>query len=175
MRNKNTGFTLIELVTVIVILGTLAATAAPRFIDLTRDARIARLEAMAGAISSAVNLVHAKAIINGEMSTTEDVNIDVGGGIEISSRAGYPSAIIDGFANAVNLGDLVATNGACTGEWCAWGNRTTIPSGDVTVSGDGRIGKLYNEGFRVLDECGVYYVNNSDGSEPIIGLETDDC
>ncbi|MDG2667452.1 prepilin-type N-terminal cleavage/methylation domain-containing protein, partial [Vibrio parahaemolyticus] len=47
---KQTGFTLIELVVVIVILGILAVTAAPRFLNLQNDARKARLEGMKGAI-----------------------------------------------------------------------------------------------------------------------------
>jgi len=55
--NKQLGFTLIELVVVIVILGVLAATAAPKFIDLSSDARIATLESLEGSMRSASNLV----------------------------------------------------------------------------------------------------------------------
>ena len=59
------GFTLIELVVVIVILGILAATAAPKFMDLQRDARISRLEGLKAAIRSAENMTRSKAIIAG--------------------------------------------------------------------------------------------------------------
>lgn len=48
---KQNGFTLIELVVVIVILGILAATALPKFVDLTGDARTASLQGFAGAIN----------------------------------------------------------------------------------------------------------------------------
>lgn len=59
------GFTLIELVVVIVILGILAATAAPKFMDLQRDARISKLNGLKAAIRSAENLTRSKAIIAG--------------------------------------------------------------------------------------------------------------
>lgn len=52
-KNKQSGFTLIELVVVIVILGILAATALPKFIDLKGDAELAAIQGVAGAVSSA--------------------------------------------------------------------------------------------------------------------------
>ena len=50
--NKQSGFTLVELVMVIVILGILAATAIPAFINLQSDARVATVAGVAGGLSS---------------------------------------------------------------------------------------------------------------------------
>lgn len=60
--NKQQGFTLIELVMVIVILGILAAFAVPRFADITTDARRATVESLGGSIRSASALAHATSL-----------------------------------------------------------------------------------------------------------------
>ena len=66
MKNCNTRFfTLIELIVVIVILGILAVSAAPRFINLQSDARAATLKALMGAVKSANSMILGKAVIHG--------------------------------------------------------------------------------------------------------------
>ncbi len=59
------GFTLIELVVVIVILGILAVTAAPRFLNLQGDARVSALQGLKGAMDGAAGIVFGKAAIAG--------------------------------------------------------------------------------------------------------------
>jgi MSHA pilin protein MshA len=64
------GFTLIELVVVITILGILAAFALPRFVNLQNEARIAKLNAIRGAVAAAAGLVHARVLVKSGVADT---------------------------------------------------------------------------------------------------------
>ena len=61
----NRGFSLVELVVVIILLGVLAAVALPRFLDTSTEAKVATLESLAGSIRSTAGLVQAKARLDG--------------------------------------------------------------------------------------------------------------
>jgi MSHA pilin protein MshA len=70
MYKQQSGFTLIELVVVIVILGLLAATALPRFVNITGDARYASVQGIAGGLRSAVALAKAQYLVTGSSAAT---------------------------------------------------------------------------------------------------------
>ncbi len=77
MRNRK-GFTLIELVIVIVILGILAAVAAPKFMNLQREAKVSVIHGLEGAVKTSMQLVRAKWLVldNQSVNTVSADGID---------------------------------------------------------------------------------------------------
>lgn len=90
MSNKSQrGFTLIELVIVIVILGILSAVALPKFVNLGADARVAVMKGVEGSLRAANAMVYAKAATANQMGITGSVTIN---GVAVATRYGYAAA-----------------------------------------------------------------------------------
>ncbi|MFT4812525.1 MAG: MSHA pilin protein MshA [Marinoscillum sp.] len=148
------GFTLIELVMVIVILGVLSAFALPRFADMSTDARVAKLEALEGAMRSAISLVHTKAIIENKTDCSTDPTIEMEGQT-ITLRCGYPCPHPNGIGNAVAADGYTWIGGNCGGVL-------------------GNINVRINDAPDPID-CNIRYGASNGSRPPILTLTNNGC
>ena len=153
---KQRGFTLIELIMVIVILGVLSAFALPRFADFGQDARTASLNALAGALRAAANIAHAQQLADG---ATPGVSV-VLEGATITMVNGYPTANADGITLASQVSE------------------------DYVVSGGGTAGgSTLTYTLTAAAGCTVTYTAATAGTDnvnpitaaPVVAVDPDDC
>ncbi|KFZ31177.1 hypothetical protein IDSA_00105 [Pseudidiomarina salinarum] len=166
------GFTLIELIIVIVVLGILAVTAAPQFVNFSGDARESTLDGLKGAMNGAGTAVYAKASIAGKEDDADD-----GAGtpdyqtVTVDSTAveivyGYPAATVDGIVEVLEI---------TTGDWdIRYENETDVTTpGTVKFSPAGL--NSPNTNFADITDCFVSYAEATATAPPTITVDNTNC
>ncbi|NQZ82685.1 MAG: prepilin-type N-terminal cleavage/methylation domain-containing protein [Colwellia sp.] len=171
---KQQGFTLIELVVVIVILGVLSATALPKFIDLGSDAKIATLNGLAGTLKSAAQMTRAKLLVEGGSLT---------GHATITSQ-GQTYVMIHGYVRGIESNAILLASNVCIsstdcsttpynykimGDWDVWQIGGHVPTG---ATGRGVRIRLPGD---TSESCYVQYEEAISGAPYSVTLETSDC
>jgi prepilin-type N-terminal cleavage/methylation domain-containing protein len=157
------GFTLIELVIVIVLLGILASVALPRFLNIAGDAHNASVSGTAGAIAAAVNISHAKWLASGQPVTTPPLaGIDyLGTG---HTNLGFNAM---GWPNAANGGEAdlsaydVLGGGGNDNAICAFIIKNLLTASSVSFGVGDNCGENYCSVYR-SPECIYTYQKNKD-------------
>ena len=143
MKKHQAGFTLIELVLVIVLVGVLAAVALPKFVDLGSDARISAIKGVDGAMRSANAVIYAKAAVSNSMGASSSVSV---GGISIATAYGFAADALE-LAKAMDLSTdfLVVTTdishtgatdaAACKDAYTPVAGQNSVPVYVMTLTG----------------------------------------
>jgi len=150
---EHKGFTLIELVIVIIILGILAAVAVPKFVDLQTDARKSMMKGVKGALEGAATTIHAKAVVEGKEKTTGS---DLINGVPIVY--GYPADTTIALTLAANLD---------SNDWLVFGG---------TGAGTGSGAIITAVGYSAASgACQVEYKLQASPARPTITVEDGGC
>lgn len=132
---RSAGFTLIELIIVIVILGILAVTAAPKFMNMQGDARKAVLNGMSASMKAAANMVYSKAIIAGvEKKARQVLAIQGVTGDSTDIAFGYPTAADTGILEVLDAKTSATGADAEWGRGALNGNYIMWPTGVATTA-----------------------------------------
>ena len=182
---KQNGFTLIELVVVIIILGILAVTAAPKFINLQSDARASTIQGMKGSIQGANSLVYSKAALlgiegaaTGSVDVLGDTNNTVdpatGTADDVPVVYGYMAATKAALEAGMDVKFDLATATSGTNDWII--DATTDTPNIVTIRQRGAPADVAAAGSEPAKSCKIVYTQAaSAGALPTITLTDNGC
>ena len=123
---QQSGFTLIELIVVIVILGILAATAMPKFSNLAVDARISKMEGVSASLKGATAMAHGQSLAEQLLGTS---SVTLENGSQITMTAYYPTGDASGIPAAIDTTGITNDSGT---EALAAGYASAVPGSGTT-------------------------------------------
>jgi len=129
---KSKGFTLVELVIVIVILGILAITAAPKFLNLSSDAKISTVNGVKGALQSANAIIYSKAVLAGVHKKDTGATVAVEGGT-VALAYGYVTDTADEVKKVLDLEGGFTVIQATAGSYASSEGNVAVAATDVLI------------------------------------------